>query len=157
MSNIGTYNYGKELRFSGSPIKPVSPSHDKLSDTLAHGTDRGAAISSKKTSIKNLGSLLFGTYYCEKSHTGRAIVTLEQEQDSLLRTKFTLDSFHLTLLGLFNYRETIVPNYRKLGAGTNLRNKPQRFLNFSRLSSEIQNLLKDLTTRRFYRYRLNIT
>ena len=156
MSNIRTYNCGKELKSFESSTSALSPSYYGIGDLLAHDTDRGAAIPSKKTFITNLGSPFSGTQPCETSYTGESFITADDRQGPLLRKQKISDSFHLTPMGLVSYPGTNLPNSRKVVTGTNLHCKVGCFPSLPRLVLRLQNLPSELMARRFYELSLSM-
>ena len=156
MSNIRTYNCGKELRSSESSIGALSCSHYAVGDTVAHDTDRGTAIPSKKTLIENLGSPFSGTQPCETSYTGESFITADDRLASLFRRQKISDSFHLIPMGLVSYPGTNLPNSRKVVTGTNLHCKVGCFPSLPRLVLRLQNLPSELMARRFYEFSLSM-
>ena len=156
MSNIRTYNCGKELRYSESSIGALSCSHYAVGDTVAHDTDRGTAIPSKKTLIENLGSPFSGTQPHKTSYTGQSFITADDRQGSLLRKQNISDSFHLTPMGLVSYPGTNLPNSRKVVTGTNLHCKVGCFPSLPRLVLRLQNLPSELMAKRFYEFSLSM-
>ena len=156
MSNIRTYNCGKELRSSESSIGALSCSHYAVGDTAAHDTDRGTAIPSKKTFIENLGSPFSGTQPHETSHTGQSFITADDRQGSLSRKQNISDSFHLIPMGLVSYPGANLPNPRKSDTGTNLHCKVGCFPSLPRLLLRLQNLPCELMARRFYELSLSM-
>ena len=156
MSNIRTYNCGKELRSSESSTRTLSPIHYGLGDRFAHDTDRGAAIPSRKTFIKNLGSPFSGTQPCETSYTGESIITANDRLASLFRRQKISDSFHLIPMGLVSYPGANLPNFRKVVTGTNLHCKVGCFPSLPRLLLRLQNLPSELMARRFYEFSLSM-
>ena len=156
MSNIRTYNCGKELRSSESSIGALSCSHYAVGDTVAHDTDRGTAIPSKKTLIENLGSPFSGTQPHETSYTGQSFITADDRQGSLFRKQKISNSFHLIPMGLVSYPGANLPNSRKSDTGTNLHCKVGCFPSLPRLLSRLQNLPSELMARRFYEFSLSM-
>ena len=156
MSNIRTYNCGKELRSSESSTRTLSPIHYGLGDTFAHDTDRGTAIPSKKTLIENLGSPFSGTQPHETSYTGQSFITADDRQGSLLRKQKISNSFHLIPMGLVSYPGANLPNSRKSDTGTNLHRKVGCFPSLPRLLLRLQNLPSELMARRFYEFSLSM-
>ena len=156
MSNIRTYNCGKELRSSGSSIGALSCSHYAVGDTVAHDTDRGTAIPSKKTFIENLGSPFSETQPHETSYTGQSFITADDRQGSLFREQKISDSFHLIPMGLVSYPGANLPNFRKVVTGTNLHCKVGCFPSLPRLLSRLQNLPSELMASRFYEFSLSM-
>ena len=156
MSNIRTYNCGKELRPSESSTRTFSPNHYGLGNAFAHDTDRGAAIPSRKTFIKNLGSPFSGTQPHKTSYTGQSFITADDRQGPLLCKQKISDSFHLTPMGLVSYPETNLPNSRKVVTGTNLHCKVGCFPSLPRLVLRLQNLPSELMARRFYEFSLSM-
>ena len=156
MSNIRTYNCGKELRSSESSIGALSCSHYAVGDTAAHDTDRGTAIPSKKTFIENLGSPFSGTQPHETSHTGQSFITADDRQGSLFRKQNISDSFHLIPMGLVSYPGANLPNPRKSDTGTNLHCKVGCSPSLPRLLLRLQNLPSELMARRFYEFSLSM-
>ena len=156
MSNIRTYNCGKELRSSESSIDALSCSHYAVGDTVAHDTDRGTAIPSRKTFIKSLGSPFSGTQPCETSYTGESFITADDRQGPLFRRQKISDSFNLIPTGLVSYPGANLPNSRKSDTGTNLHCKVGCFPSLPRLLLRLQNLPSELMVRRFYEFSLSM-
>ena len=156
MSNIRTYNCGKELRSFESPTRTLSPIHYGLGDRFAHDTDRGAAIPSRKTFIKNLGSPFSGTQPCETSYTGESFITADDRLASLFRRQKNSGSLNLIPTGLVSYPGANLPNSRKSDTGTNLHRKVGCFPSLPRLLLRLQNLPSELMVRRFYEFSLSM-
>ena len=157
MSNIRTYNCGKELKSFESSTSALSPSYYGIGDIFAHDTDRGAAIPSKKTFIENLGDSLFGTQPCETSYTRESFVTADDRQGYLHRKQVTSESFHLIPMGLASYPGVNLPNSRKADTDTNLRCTVACSLILPWLLLRLQNLPSELIARRFDEFSLNMT
>ena len=153
MSNIRTHNRGKELRSPESPLKNISSRRYELDDRNAHDIDRGATIASKKTFIQNPG-LFFGIDPFQKPHIAKSSVTVYFGQGSLFRHQVTLDSLHLSPMGLMFYQGVNLPYSKSSRTTTSRRYKPDCFLSLSRLSLRLMDLLKESMARTFYQYRL---